>query len=245
MVSLTTSASVFACYSAACRPPTSGGTGGSGGKAGKGGRGASGGGASGGSSDGVSIVGGKATVGGKAITNNIVKRGNSWVTTMRGKEFSHRTVSTGKKRFQDVLMGKTKKEVAEEAAKKYAEALAQKQVTAISAARRASGIRTVSTASDTTLNRAARLPAAQQLKLKELGRTNPSKVVIGRDGSAKINGKATDVYKVTKAAKGGYHISGVTSRSGEYTSSTRFKDHAAVKRYIAREVNAVADVIGD
>lgn len=97
------SSTVFACHSAACAPPSAGGTGGSldGGKAG------------------VShqIRGGRVVVGGKAITTTLRKDGSMWRGTMVGAQFK-RTGLKGKK-IAETVYGSTRAEAARMAVKKH------------------------------------------------------------------------------------------------------------------------------
>lgn len=258
MTVLTVSAEIFACHSAACRPPTSGGTGGSGGGGGSKVRAfkanAPRANAAKVSADtaqrralrkansdalakvdwskgaGPSIKNGEVHVDGKSITGKITKRGGQYWASMKGSQ--HQITRYDGTRTVRQVTGKTRKEMMDAAHKLHLEDQARASVDW--AARRASS----RSMSQTDLNRIGRLSESTAQQVRGLGKTAPSKISIGRDGTPSVNGKKAPMYKIRKSSAGVYHIDGVESRSGEYSRPRVFKTHAAVKAYIAKEINA-------
>lgn len=210
----------FACRSAACRPPTSGGTGGSSP------RGGSNAGSAGGSSE-PSISGGRVVLNGKPISGKITKRGGQyWASTVGGPKYQQ--------------TGKTRKDLMAAVVREHKNAQAQKNELSNPAARAARD-----KMSDVDFNRIQKWTSGARAEIAAVGRTKPTDIKIGRDGVPKVNGKSLELYKVLPHPSGkGYSVGGFNSRSGGYTRPTHFNDLAAVRRAVSRDVNAVVDASG-
>lgn len=227
----------FACHSAACRPPTSGGTGGSGG----------GGGATlinaakavanrhmvgkkpvpssspaGGE---AKVVGGKVSVNGNIVSSKITGGG-------KGKYYHANLLAKHAKNIPyPSVSGRTKAEVARKI----------KEMMDEGAARGRQG--SVPLPGTPSNNRVRQLSAVQTETYAKIGKVKPTDLKVGRDGT--VTAKGVAVGQTTKGSDNKWRIKGKDKQSGKGGMEPRtWKTQAAVKAELARDINAAADVSG-
>jgi len=239
----------FACHSAACRPPTSGGTGGSGGGSGGGSRGGGGGGGgatlinaakavanrhmvgkkpvptSSPAGGGAKVVGGKVSVDGNIVSTKITGggRGQVYKASLLAKH--------AKNTLHKDVIGTSKSEVA-----RKIKALMDED-----AAKGRQGA--VPLPGTPTNNRVRQLSAVQTETYAKIGKVKPTDLKVSRDGTVKAKGVV--VGQTTKGSDNKWRIKGKDKQSNRGGTMPRtWNTQAAVKAELARDVNAAVDYQG-